>query len=342
MTKVHRIATRDTLEEAAGLWIARLEADDVSEDDRQRFAAWLDDDKRHRETFEAMRHSWHRLDALGALANGVRAAETEAPAAQSRSKHVGVAWAMAASVLLAVVATAWWQLQAPAIIEYETAIGHQLSVSLEDGSTIDLNTNTLIEVNFTDLQRTVLLRRGEAHFAVEKDAARSFVVLAGDGAVRAVGTEFNVYLSEGQVVEVTVTEGIVEVTSTNQAGSGSAQILPTPAAPEPARVTVGQRVQYNGQVGAVAEVPEPEVERRLAWRHGMLSFDGETLEEVVAQVSRYANVQFVITDPSLRDLQVGGYFKSTDVDALTELLDTAFAVEARRDGQQIYLTRRVR
>lgn len=337
MANVHRITSQAALEEEAGRWIARLEADDVSDADREQFAAWLNEDKRHAETFEAMRHSWHRLDALGALANGQQAVEPGPTQKVTTSRRSVVGWAAAAAVLLAVGATTWWQLQAPTILQYETAIGHHLQVSLEDGSTIDLNTNTLIEVNYTDSKRTVRLQRGEAHFIVEKDADRPFVVLAGNGAVRAVGTAFNVYLTESQAVEVTVTEGVVEVTGSNDSQSGSAASTPIAA---PARLVEGQRMEFNGQIGAIAEVPEPEVERRLAWREGMLSFDGESLEEVVAEVSRYTNVEFVIADSDIRALQVGGYFKSTDIDALTNLLETAFDVDVRRDGQRVYLTHR--
>lgn len=338
MAKVHRLASRDELEETAGRWIARLEADDVSDDDRRRFAVWLDEDRRHRETFEAMRHSWHRLDALGTLANGIGTSENRPAAVPTRARRRRWSWAAAATVLLAVGVAGWWQLHTPSVLEYHTAIGHQLSVSLEDGSTIELNTDTQIDVNYTDTERTVRLRRGEAHFLVEEDTTRPFVVLAGDGAVRAIGTAFNVYLTESQTVEVTVTEGIVEVMSVNRSPSRSGQVQDEVEAPT--RVSQGQRIQYNGQVGAVAELPAPQVERRLAWRQGMLSFDGETLEEVVAEVSRYTNIEFVIADPRLRELQVGGYFKSTDIDALTDLLDTAFGVEARRNGQVIHLTQR--
>ncbi len=340
MTNVHRIATRDALEEAASSWIARLEADDVDDADRQRFTAWLDEDPHHRETFEAMRHSWHRLDALAALANGKGATNTDSPESPARPKRLAAAWAIAATVLLLAGATAFWQLRAPAVLQYETAIGHHLSVSLEDGSSIDLNTNTLIEVNYTDTERTVQLQRGEAHFDVEKDPARPFVVLAGSGAVRAVGTQFNVYLADNFEVEVTVTEGIVEVTQAEELKSGSPALREIANSAAPARVGVGQRIHYDQQFGAVGEIPTPQLERRLAWRQGMLSFDGETLEEVVVQVSRYTNIEFVIADPDLRALQVGGYFKSTDVTALTDLLDTAFQVDVRRDGQKIHLTRR--
>ena len=338
MAEVHRIESRRKLEDAAGAWIARLEADDVSESDRRCFAEWLAEDRRHRETFEAMRHTWHRLDALGTVVHGVAGEKPQATVERSRRR--GIVWAAAATLLLAVGSASWVVLYAPAFVEYETAVGHQLSVSLEDSSTVDLNTDTLITVDFTDDERAIRLVRGEAHFTVAKDAQRPFVVSAGDGIVKAVGTQFNVYLTASREIEVTVTEGIVEVAKADESIGSSA----APASPElplqAARVSEGQHVRYNGQVGAVAEMPAPEVERRLAWRQGMLSFDGETLEQVVAEVGRYTNIQFIIADPELRELQVGGYFRSNDLTALTELLETAFGVDVKRDGQRIILTRR--
>ncbi len=95
--------------------------------------------------------------------------------------------------------------------DHRPAVGHQLTATLDDGSTIQLNTDTRIELQYSSRERTVRLQRGEAHFAVAPDAERPFVVVAGSGVVRAVGTEFNVYLSDGNQTEVTVTEGIVEI-----------------------------------------------------------------------------------------------------------------------------------
>lgn len=85
--------------------------------------------------------------------------------------------------------------------------------ALPDGSWVDLNVGADIAVEFTAGgagARRVVLRRGEAHFTVAKDAARPFVVEAGGVAVRAVGTAFSVQRG-GAGVEVLVTEGRVAV-----------------------------------------------------------------------------------------------------------------------------------
>ncbi len=325
------------MEEAAGAWIARLEADDVDDADRRQFAAWLEENPRHAETFDAMRHTWHRLDALGIVSDRRDASDGRAAAPQPRTMTASLRLAVAATVLLLSGISTWLLLPEPTTLEYRTAVGHQLSVSLQDGSTIELNTDTLIEVDYTDGERKIVLLRGEAHFEVKEDVGRPFVVFAGNGAVRAVGTEFNVYLTEDSAVEVTVTEGIVEV-SRSDGPAGRANQTENPLVPKaPARIGKGQVVRY-GQASAVAPIPAPDVERRLAWRRGMLSFDGESLEEVVAQVSRYTDIEIIIVDADLRDLRVGGVIKSSDVTALVGLLETAFAVEVRREARRIYLS----
>jgi transmembrane sensor len=327
--------SRPAVEEAASRWIARLEADDVSQEDRLRFQAWLDEDAANLETFEAMRFTWHRLDAL-ALVDASRAAERSSHRPQSRRWRLP--FAAAAALLLAVGATSWWAARSPDLVRYETAVGEQASITLNDGSVFQLNTNTLLEVDYAANLRTVDLRRGEAHFEVARDARRPFVVHAGSGMIRAVGTAFNVYVSDEHAVEVTVTEGIVEVLkddSGNRQSTNSASA--TPAA---ARITKNHKVSYDArriEAGEVAAVPVANLDRRLAWRHGMLSYDGQSLATVIREVSRYTDVKFEFDDRALGDVEVGGYFRATDTDAFLELLHSALGIESRSHGNRILL-----
>jgi len=94
-------------------------------------------------------------------------------------------------------------------------------VRLPDGSVVTLNTDSLIEVQYTQTERTILLLRGEGHFEVAANEARPFLVCAGDQVVRAVGTAFNVELSATSDVEITVTEGTVTIGTMLQPGTRS-------------------------------------------------------------------------------------------------------------------------
>jgi transmembrane sensor len=75
-----------------------------------------------------------------------------------------------------------------------------------------------------------------------------------------------------------------------------------------------------------------DLERRLAWREGVIVFAGEPLSEVVGQMSRYSGVPIFIEDDRLRTIPIGGRFKVGDVDSMLEGLESLFGVEVRRDA----------
>ena len=89
-------------------------------------------------------------------------------------------------------------------VSYETPVGGQSRITLADGSTVILNTNSLLDISFSDKCRDVHLRRGEAYFDVVHDKARPFTVYADNYVVRDIGTAFDVHLSKAGLVEVGV------------------------------------------------------------------------------------------------------------------------------------------
>ncbi|HLB31166.1 MAG TPA: FecR domain-containing protein, partial [Gammaproteobacteria bacterium] len=93
----------------------------------------------------------------------------------------------------------------------------------------------------------------------------------------------------------------------------------------------GQTVEYNSRVVAEVQTLKPELlARRLAWQSGMLMFQGEALAEVVAEISRYTNTEIIIADPGIREIRIGGYFKTGEVDALLTVLEDSFAIRVNR------------
>src|SRR5690606_23127337 len=96
---------------------------------------------------------------------------------------------------------------------HTTEVGEHRTFSLPDGSTITLNTNSELKVTYDKDFRNIRLLRGEAHFEVARDLDRPFLVYAGNGLVRAVGTAFTVFIHDPKEVEVTVTHGVIEVSA---------------------------------------------------------------------------------------------------------------------------------
>lgn len=146
----------------------------------------------------------------------------------SRSRRGRFWLATAASIVVSLsIGGIGWQafFSAPA---YATQIGEQRSITLEDGSSVELNSRSRIRVRFTDAERSVDLLEGQALFTVAKNPARPFIVATGDTRVRAVGTQFDVYRKSAGTV-VTVIEGRVAVsparatTHPSEGASGASQ-----------------------------------------------------------------------------------------------------------------------
>lgn len=211
---------------------------------------------------------------------------------------------------------------------YQTAVGGYEEIRLPDDSVITLNTHSAVSVHYSDGARHVHLQRGEAYFDVAPAPERPFIVVAGSGTVRAVGTAFDMYLKD-DVVEVTVTEGIVEV-------------LPNAlqaAALAPEMLGEGQTLEYRETIEYVADVDEDEIARRLAWRDGMLDFRGATLAEVVEEAGRYISTRIAITTPAIEGLSMNGYIRAGDVDTLLELIESNDGVTVRRiDAFRVQIT----
>ena len=138
---------------------------------------------------------------------------------------------------------------------------------------------------------------------IEHDASRPFLVHAGDAVVRAVGTEFEVRVLPDQHVAVVVNEGRVEV-----------RPAITPAAQAPARaLAAGQRMSTANQDYAITTVSAEQLSSELAWREGAIIFDGQRLADAIVEVERYTDVRIIVSDPATAALQVGGRFRTGDV-----------------------------
>jgi transmembrane sensor len=177
-----------------------------------------------------------------------------------------------------------------------TAKGEFRKVPLQDKSIANINSGSQIEVAFTQQQRRVTLRKGEAWFEVAKDKSKPFIVEAGDARIRAVGTAFAVRrFANGS--EVLVTEGTVEVWS--QDGTAQRHL-----------VNAGEHAFLPKAAGAISVTRQPtEVNRRLAWREGRLILTNQTLSEAVADFNRYSPKAIIILNPSLQNKRLIGRYQ---------------------------------
>jgi len=327
------------IEAQAATWLARRDAV-ADSGEIPEFTAWLAADPRHRAAYLRLAAAWERSARLKRLRSESSRIDPDLlkPAGARRSFWgPRVARAAGLATIAVSTATVWWMASSGGTQIYRTDIGGLSRVVLKDGSMMTLNTDTELRVRFTDARREVDLIRGEAQFAVAHDASHPFEVLAGGRLVRAVGTAFDVRLNQEDGLEVMVTEGRVAFMDVPDSG------VPKPAngaTEAPATISAGEAAVATGQKVTVRRVSTAEAARRLAWRAGELSFQGETLSEAVAEFNRYNRRKVEIEDASIAGVQVGGNFQALDVDSFVAALGRSFGITARAaDDGTVVLTR---
>ncbi len=206
---------------------------------------------------------------------------------------------------------------------------------LPDGSVAELKAEAEIAVDYSGAHRKISLLRGAAHFKVAKNASRPFVVNAGGIQVRAVGTAFEVVLSQTSIA-VVVDEGRVAV---EEAGAGEHAVrtyvsagnqvvvdLPSSSTPaDYAPVALTGAGAKSGKA-ALAQVPR-------------MDLAATPLSEVVAVFNRYSDRQLVLADPALGAVQLSGVLRADNVDALLKLLATNYGIKPEIRGNEIVLGR---
>jgi transmembrane sensor len=325
MSEVHRLPESDRIDREASEWIARLNADEVSDADRNQFEAWRDSHPMHARSYDELTGTWQAFTAAGSLVRAVSFGHSMNAATEPHSFKWRWLAAAAAVVVLAFSLYRYTMDRVPDEV-LQTAIGEHASISLSDGSTLDLNSNTLARVSYSRRARMVHLDRGEAYFKVKHDTERPFWVMGGGTWVRAVGTEFDVYLRANDL-QVTVSEGAVKV--------GTAPV---------SLISAGQRVDIGASAAVMRALSAADLTRSSGWRSGSLYFENQPLGEVIEELSRYTAARLIVTDDTLRRLPVGGSFQANTqgVESLLSMLQDGLGVKLRRDAGAIYISRAAR
>lgn len=346
MSEIVRLRTLSEIEDEAAAWVWRLDSKNVSGADRQAFEAWIKRDPRHRPAFEELGGVWRQLDALSEAKREEKIATfADAPLRQRGRRSSMHRWSLAAGVAaIAIgVATLVWYHRGNETQAIATAVGQQRSLTLADGSVVQINTNSMLETKFDSGSRAVFLGKGEAHFTVAPDAQRPFIVHAGGAVVRALGTEFDVRIHDNRSIEVIVAAGRVGVLSDSNDGAR----VRGAAAADPSRpvqqheLAAGERLVAVNGAATVNAIDAEDVSRTLAWRQGAVVFAGEPLSRALAELNRYTETRFVVTDREVGELRIGGRFKTTDVEGIVRGLESALPIATRRtDDGLIFIERR--
>lgn len=345
--KVHKGAVVDftnqgSIDDQAARWVAKLDFDEPDKETFEAFKQWINQSSEHRTAFESYVGVWGRMNILSQLVPPREQKSEQKPGfwRHSNSFFAIKPWLVVCSLLVAVVLI-FQNVKTPAPKFYTTEIGEQATFKLNDGSTALLNTNSRIEVRYTRERRLVRLDYGEVHFDVMSNPDIPFEVYAGQGLVRAIGTAFTVHLRKDDV-EVVVTEGVVEIGAVEGDAVEESivernAVKPT-ASSQPhggqnskrSQVLAGSLATYDRYTAKHILLAElDKIDEKLSWHNGLLVFEDEPLEKVVAEVGRYTATRILIPERKIRQLKIGGQFKVGDTAAMFEALKISFNIHAK-------------
>jgi transmembrane sensor len=289
-----RDGEEDRVAEEAARWVARLQSSDATDEDREQFRRWLALDPSHGALYDELKGMWAQLKDVPIPPDQL------AKIRKSRGGTLSViAAVLAAASLFAALQTGFFDRLRS---DYSTSVGEVRSVTLSDGSRVDLNTDSAIFLSFSDKERRVTLLRGEAFFDVKPNPNRPFVVVEGELTAQALGTRYSVASAVGDDAgSIQVLEGRVQV------GGATPDII--------VHGGEGMRVDRNGQATTF-----PVEEDDLAWRTGRLVFSQRPLAAVLTELDRYRRGKIFLLDREAGQQPVSGIFDVRDVDQALDSL----------------------
>lgn len=198
------------------------------------------------------------------------------------------------------------------VADYRTAVGERRSIQLTDGSQVELNTDSAIDIAFNEGQRLLIVRRGEVLIQTANDprgASRPFLVKTAQGILRPLGTRFSVR-TLNDTSTLSVFEHAVELT--------------IPASPAVV-VNQGQQVTFSPH-----EIHPPSTlpAHADAWKDGLLFAFKKPLATFASELGRYRK-GWIQCHPSVADMPVSGTFQLGDTDHVLQALVATLPVQVK-------------
>lgn len=309
--------------QASRFVIARA-GEDWSAEDQEGLDAWLEQSTAHKVAYWRADQAWNRTFRAAALKGTPQAAESRNFANMFRFMALRIAASLV--VIAGLGAAGAYMMRGPEYATYRTPVGGRETLRLSDGSTIELNTSTVLRFSRRAGQREAILDRGEAYFEVHHDPAHPFVVLASGRRITDIGTKFLVR-GESQKLEVAMLEGQVLLSAPRGIDAPSADL------------TAGNVAIATASDTSITRRPLAALRDQLSWRDGVLIFHHTTLEAACAEFNRYNTQKLVVADTKAAALTIDGKFGARDIEAFTETAEDVLRLHVARGNGETILSR---
>jgi transmembrane sensor len=310
----HADQSASAIEAQAALWLERRHLGKWGSEMQSAFDAWMSESSAHMLAYWRLDATWSHAERLVALA--------PTPQKVEREKKIGSGFlriAAMAGVFLAVVGAAFYFRNSP-VDTYATALGEVKTITLSDGSKIELNTNSVLRLT-AGRTRTAWLDGGEAYFQIKHDATNPFTVVAGGHRVTDLGTAFTVRTDKDRL-EVSLLQGRARLETAD------ASIQEHTAVLVPGDVLVATPTSLS-----VTQHSQHRLMEALGWRRGVLIFDHAALVEAADEFNRYNRTKLIVADAAAARRTIGATFPVHDVELFAHVAQQVLGLRVEhRDG----------
>ena len=322
MSEAIHESSADMLKAKAAEWLERRDREDWGRGDQDALNAWLEESLANSVAYWRLEAGWARTERLAVLRGGTR----QEPFDRGEKRWPRVLRIVAAlgfvTALTAVGANYALRTHEK---YYATSVGGHEIVTLEDGSSIELNTDTALRVSREGKTRLVTLDRGEAYFQISHNPEHPFVVNVASHRVIDLGTKF-LMRSEAGRIEVALYEGRASFESTD-------------GQKRKAMLSSGDVAVVTQTDMTVTNEPAHTLINELAWQRGFLVLDHTALGDAARDLNRYNRQKIVIVDPNVARMQMYGTIPINGVDGFIRVAQDVLRLNVIKRGDEIVISR---
>lgn len=322
--------------------LAKFLSGETHKDEQKMIISWLEENKDNRKRLDQLEQVWlesgklkprpifvNKALAWSKLSYRIKQYEKiSSPSIQRFSRfRIALISSVAASILVLIGILNWYVDDAPQQKEFLLANTNLSSLhdSLPDGSEIYLNEYAEISYQETKDKQRIVNLKGEAFFNVKRDTLRPFIIHAGVGGVKVLGTSFQVKIKENGDIAVDVSSGRVELFKPNKAKTDTFHLI----------LTKDEGGLISNQQDTIIRVASNS--SAFFWLDKRLSFRNKLLKEVFEVLEACYSIEIKVVDPNISKLHYSSSFIDEDAEKIIQVISNTFNLTYLKEGDTFTL-----